>query len=291
MKKLLIIFISIFSAIEVSADTLDSNKEIDLYALSQKYPRCTSTSYRDECYDLDREKGFSMEGYWRENKLWDGVYTNTTINEIVFKYFDGTQVLVGPTCLMNLQGWYVCKGGDKFKPVNGGTLDKDGKRQGEFIVKFSNGNVYEGNYENSNRHGYGKFTWYHGSVYEGNWENGAQHGYGKKTWVSGNVYEGNYENNARHGYGKYTWASGDVYEGNYEKGVRHGYGKYTWASGDVYEGNYENGAQHGYGKFTWANGDVYEGNYEKGARHGYGKITWSDGETYQGEWRNGEMVD
>tara|TARA_B100002051_G_scaffold209314_1_gene200744 strand:+ start:73 stop:309 length:237 start_codon:yes stop_codon:yes gene_type:complete len=35
MKKLLIIFISIFSAIEVSADTLDSNKEIDLYALSQ----------------------------------------------------------------------------------------------------------------------------------------------------------------------------------------------------------------------------------------------------------------
>ena len=50
MKKLLIIFVSIFSVIEVSADTIDSNKEIDLYALSQKYPRCTNSSYRDECY-------------------------------------------------------------------------------------------------------------------------------------------------------------------------------------------------------------------------------------------------
>ena len=121
--KLFILFVSIFSAIEVSADTLDSNKEIDLYALSQKYPRCTSSSYRDECYDLWRGKGYSREGYWRENKLWDGVYTDTKLNEIVFKYFDGTQVYVGPGCPENLQGWYVCNDGtDKFKPVNGGTI-------------------------------------------------------------------------------------------------------------------------------------------------------------------------
>ena len=112
--KSFIIFVSIFSAIEVSADTLDSNKEIDLYALSQKYPKCTSSSYRDECYDLSRAKGFSMEGYWRENKLWDGVYTDTKLNEIEFKYFDGTEVFVGSGCSKSLQGWYVCKSGNKY---------------------------------------------------------------------------------------------------------------------------------------------------------------------------------
>ena len=268
MKKLLIIFVSIFSAIEVSADTIDINKEIDLYALSQKYPRCTSSSYRDECYDLERGKGFTREGYWRENKLWDGVYTDTKLNEIHFKYFDGAEVNVGPTCKKNFQGWYVCRNGDKFKPVNGGTIDKDRKRQGEFIVKFENGNVYEGNFEND-----------------------ALHGYGKKTWANGVVYEGNWENNLMHGYGKITWYNGDVYEGNFENGARHGYGKFTWSDGSVYEGNWEKGAQHGYGKYSWSDGHVYEGKWENNLMHGYGKYTWSDGKTYQGEWRNGEMVD
>ena len=47
--KSFIIFVLIFSAIEVSADKIDINKEIDLYALSQKYPKCTNSTYRDEC--------------------------------------------------------------------------------------------------------------------------------------------------------------------------------------------------------------------------------------------------
>ena len=194
MKILLIIFVSIFSAIEVSADTIDINKEIDLYALSQKYPRCSNINYRDECYDLERGKGFSREGYWRENKLWDGVYRSTKLNEITFKYFDGTKVYVGTGCSKNLQGWYVCKSGNKYKSVNGGTIDKDGNRQGEFIVKFESGNIYEGNYKNNDEHGYGKFTWADGGVYEGNFEKSAQHGYGKHTWASGQTYQGEWRN-------------------------------------------------------------------------------------------------
>lgn len=241
MKKLLIIFVSIFSAIEVSADTIDINKEIDLYALSKKYTKCTSSSYRDECYDLSRGKGFSREGYWRENKLWDGVYTDTTVNEIMFKYFDGAEVFVGPGCSKNLQGWYVCRNGDKLKSVNGGTIDKNGKLQGEFIYKYSNGNVYEGNYKTDVRHGYGKFTWYNGDVYEGNYEKGLRHGYGQITWSNGETYQGNYEKGARHGYGKLTWSNGNVYEGNWEKGTQHGYGKFTWSDGQTYLGEWRNG--------------------------------------------------
>ena len=239
--KLFIIFVSIFSAMEVSADKININKEIDLYALSQKYTRCSNMNYRDECYDSSRGKGYSMEGYWRQNQLWDGVYRNTKLNEITFKFFDGTRVYVGPGCSKNLQGWYVCKSGNKFKPVNGGTLDKDGNRQGEFIFKWTSGNVYEGNYKNNKKHGYGKNTWANGDVYEGNFENGNQHGYGKVTWSSGTVYEGNWEKGTRHGYGKYTWANGDVYEGNFENGTQHGYGKMTWADGQTYQGEFRKG--------------------------------------------------
>tara|TARA_Y100001970_G_scaffold279390_1_gene386631 strand:- start:842 stop:1588 length:747 start_codon:yes stop_codon:yes gene_type:complete len=239
--KSFIIFVSIFSAIEVSADTIDINKEIDLYALSKKYTKCTSSSYRDECYDLSRGNGFTREGYWRENKLWDGVYTDTTVNEIYATYFDGAEVYVGPSCPKNFQGWHVCRNGDKFKPVNGGTIDKNGKLQGEFIYKFSGGDVYEGNWENDVRRGYAKMTWYNEDVYEGNWENNLMHGYGKLTWADGETYQGNWENGAHHGYGKYTWLSGDVYEGNWKNDARHGYGKHTWADGETYQGEWRNG--------------------------------------------------
>ena len=46
--KSFILFVSIFSAIKVNADKINLNKEIDLYALSQKYPRCSNMNYRDE---------------------------------------------------------------------------------------------------------------------------------------------------------------------------------------------------------------------------------------------------
>ena len=192
--KSFIIFVSIFSAIEVSADKINLNKEIDLYALSQKYPRCTNSNYRDECYDLYRGNGYSEEGYWKENKLWDGVLVDTKLNEITFKFFDGIEVFVGTGCSMNFSGWYVCRGGDKYKPVNGGTFTKDMKHQGQFIYKYSNGDVFEGNYENGVKHGYGKMTWSNGDVYEGNWQNDDLHGYGKYTWASGKVYKGNWKN-------------------------------------------------------------------------------------------------
>ena len=78
--KSFIIFVSIFSVIEVSADTIDINKEIDLYALSQKYPKCTSSSYRDECYDLSRGKGFTHEGYWREYRMRQATKSNINID-------------------------------------------------------------------------------------------------------------------------------------------------------------------------------------------------------------------
>ena len=165
IKLLLFILLGLspLVASNAHADKINLNKEIDLYALSQKFPKCKN-EYRDKCYDIRRGKGFSMEGYWRDNRLWDGIYTNTELNEIEFKYFDGIQVNVGNGCSMNFSGWYICGNGDKYKPINGGAFTKDMKHQGQFIYKYASGDVYEGNYKNGFMHGYGKMTWADGGI-------------------------------------------------------------------------------------------------------------------------------
>jgi len=236
MKKLLLLLFSIFflSSPSVFAD------DIDLYELSIKYPQCQNSTYRDECFDdfsFGKDIKDRWAGYFRDNLMWEGLVWQNDV--LTHETYEGVLKAV-MNCHKGLDGWYHCPDGQKFKPLEDGYIDANGK-QGRFIFHFAGGEVFEGNFENSLKNGYGKMTWPDGNVYEGNWENGTQNGYGKITWSSGNVYEGNWENGTQNGYGKITWSDGDVYEGNWENGARTGYGKYTWPDGSVYEGNFKNG--------------------------------------------------
>ena len=95
------------------------------------------------------------------------------------------------------------------------------------------GDVYEGQFEASRRHGAGTFTYADGAVFKGDYRNGLMHGQGIYTWANGNVFEGAYQNGLRHGGGTFTWANGAVFEGDYRNGKMHGQGIYTLASGNV----------------------------------------------------------
>lgn len=46
------------------------------------------------------------------------------------------------------------------------------------------------------------------SVYEGEYVNDKKEGYGVFKWASGNVYEGMFKDDERHGKGKMTWTDG-----------------------------------------------------------------------------------
>ena len=62
--------------------------------------------------------------------------------------------------------------------------------------------MYEGEWEEDKRHGYGKFTWPDGKVYDGQWENDEPHGKGKSIHPDGQVYTGDWIAGKRHGHGK-----------------------------------------------------------------------------------------
>ena len=256
MKKLLLLLLRLFFLISPSVFADD----IDLYELSIQYPQCQNSTYRDECFDDYSFENNRWVGYFRDNLMWEGLIWQNDV--LTHEKSEGVTKGVS-NCHKELDDWYHCPNGTKYKPLEGGYFDNIG-RQGRFIIYFPNGNVYEGNYENNLRNGYGKMTWSDGDVYEGNWKNDYQHGYGKYTWPDGDVYEGNWKNDYKYGYGKMTWSDGGVYEGNWENNMRNGYGKVTWSNGDVYEGNLENNTLDGYGKYTWSDGSVYEGNWENG---------------------------
>lgn len=131
-----------------------------------------------------------------------------------------------------------------------GEYDAEGRKCGRGIYKYpgnrlfpliaanlkssSDGNVYEGTFRDNMRHGYGILRYPNGDVYEGEWNLGRKEGKARFIFAdSGEIYEGTvnimiwnealeladyigmWMNDRRHGQGKYMYPDGSVYEGRY----------------------------------------------------------------------------
>ena len=133
--------------------------------------------------------------------------------------------------------------------------------------------VYEGQFYNHLPHGQGKCTYeskdpHTGdmkgvSVYEGNFENGERTGYGRNINHNGYSYEGYWKNGQYNGHGVFTRLDGLIYDGEMggDNGTRNGQGKLTYPDGKTYEGGWKNGKMEGHGTFTWPDGKAYVGDY------------------------------
>lgn len=70
---------------------------------------------------------------------------------------------------------------------------------------FSNGDRYNGNYEDGKPSGLGVYIWKSGSIYEGEFKEGLKHGKGvwrkHKDDINSNRYEGEYLFDKKHGFG------------------------------------------------------------------------------------------
>lgn len=77
-------------------------------------------------------------------------------------------------------------------------------------------------------------------MYEGQYKNDKKDGYGLFVWASGNTYRGQFKNDERDGKGEMRWTDGSVYVGDWNKGIQHGIGKMIFADGTIVEGYFDN---------------------------------------------------
>ncbi|RMI00131.1 MAG: hypothetical protein D6681_11420, partial [Calditrichaeota bacterium] len=182
-----------------------------------------------------------------------------------------------------------------------GCIDGDcDEGRGTYI--WSNGDRYEGQWENGLYHGLGvlynsrgvlkkRGIWLEGVYYGRNLSGDCRNGTGKIELANEDIYEGTFREYVIEGTGKYIFHTGDVYEGEFRDGKPHGTGTYIWTEvGDTFTGDFSRGKIQGKGVYRFANGDVYEGLFRRGMRHGRGIMTWRSGERYEGSWRRDEIT-
>lgn len=174
-----------------------------------------------------------------------------------------------------------------LKYQNGDTYDgtvKDNKYHGKGIYKFSSGSVYEGDFRNGKFHGDASYKFSDGRMYIGEYVKGKKSGVGKFIWPNGDVYEGEWWDDQINGIGTFIYADGRRYVGHFVNGTKNGNGKCTWQSGATYDGEWFNNQFNGLGRFTTSSGDVYQGFLKDGKYDGLGLYRFSDGRSYEGSW-------
>ena len=160
------------------------------------------------------ENGDTIEGEWLDGSI-DGEATLKTHDNCVYKriYKDG-----------ELISEELISGTPKPSP--------DSKR----IIEFDNGK-YEGEVGFSGKmHGKGIYTYTNGNVYEGCFNEGVKQGRGTFTWSDGDVYDGEFENDMRNGSGVYIYKNGNRYDGEWKDNVKSGHGVFYYRNGDRYDG-------------------------------------------------------
>uniref|UniRef100_A0A7S1PIX9 Kinesin motor domain-containing protein n=1 Tax=Percolomonas cosmopolitus TaxID=63605 RepID=A0A7S1PIX9_9EUKA len=82
---------------------------------------------------------------------------------------------------------------------------RDGKKHGEGIYYYKNGDIYDGEWREDKRSGEGTLFVANGTKYEGEWYNDAQEGFGILYELNGNRYEGQFQEGKKHGSGVYYY--------------------------------------------------------------------------------------
>eukprot|EP00980_Cylindrotheca_fusiformis_P004213 scaffold913_cov71-Cylindrotheca_fusiformis.AAC.6 len=205
---------------------------------------------------------------------------------------------------------------DSGSPQGTGTMiyhNNDNNNDNAAILKIRK---YQGEWQNGYWHGHGTCELQNGDVYQGEFVQQERHGNGEYTWAmvtkkeanngqqqqqQQRIYQGLFRQNQRHGHGTYTWktfqdnqiVSMSTYVGMFDNGQRSGHGVYD-SSTIHYVGDWKSGKYHGYGVLTTPD-TVYKGYFHQGLKHGKGGIETSTDDNctiiHQGQWYRDQPVD
>ncbi|CAK1550008.1 unnamed protein product [Leptosia nina] len=160
------------------------------------------------------------------------------------------------------------------------------------IIRFRNGNLYEGGISMKCMHGEGRFQWADGTVYLGQFKDNEIRGKGTIQWKDDTWYEGDFIGNLRHGEGLYVDSRKQrSYAGGWYSATKHGYGAiyYTGNFNNSYNGEWVSNVRHGYGSREYCAMSGYKGYWDYYVRDGKGLMIWPNHDFYRGEWKNGVM--
>lgn len=152
--------------------------------------------------------------------------------------------------------------------------------------RYSNGDVYQGQWRNNRPHGEGRYTTLRGDEYVGHFHNGRFQGQGSYRFSNGDQYKGQWQAGRMEGQGEMIYQNGNRYTGEWKDSQRHGKGELVYRSGSFYKGNWANSQKSGKGYSQYRNGQRHVGDYQNGKPHGYG-VQVADGETYRGTFSRG----
>ena len=189
---------------------------------------------------------------------------------------------------------------------------QNGKRHGEGVVIYQNGDKHFGSWKDGKRHGEGNINYNDGTQFKGFWKDDKRSGDGvyiisTPPWKAKDIYNFTFKNDEIIGKCRVNYKEGHFYHGEWKDGKRHGHGKeyISWREqrpnkietelqSFCYIGEWKDGKRHGYGTQTniregqsWFN-HTYTGEWKDGKEHGKGSSTGIGGDR-EGFWENGKF--
>lgn len=157
-----------------------------------------------------------------------------------------------------------------------------GKRVGKGHMVYSDSSMYEGDWVNDLRCGYGTYSCREYS-YIGTWDKDMPNGQGCKSFANGIEYKGSFVDSMYSGEGTMKYADGSVYVGTWAYGERSGSGTLNNKDGSSYVGEWKSDKYEGKGTFQ-SKDEKYEGDWYSGKRQGKGNWTTANEVSYSGDW-------
>ena len=99
------------------------------------------------------------------------------------------------------------------------------------MLRYANGERYEGQFQNGIFYGEGKYTFIDGGYYEGEYKNVRPN---PVTYLDFPFYD-----NLRHGFGLRVWTNGSKYQGQWKVGMMDGQGVTTTIMNEKHTGEYD----------------------------------------------------
>ena len=126
-------------------------------------------------------------------------------------------------------------------------------------------------------------------VYDGEWNDNQKHGKGVERDYLGNTYKGDWKQGNKSGHATITFIEEDdaMYLGNVLNGKLNGYGTFKSRS-LIYEGEFIENRRNGMGTLwtpDWKTTE-YTGIWEDGTRSGKGQRWYTDGSVYYGDFKD-----